>query len=248
MMPARNAVDGNKIIDRALFISKYLLMGRPSTISTKQILETARELFLTKGPGVTTAEIAREVGISEASIFKRFPTKHALFHAALGFEDQHEVWEEELTAMVGCGDLKKNLVQIAVARLAFFRQLIPRLMVMWTCREDMQAHMQKMHGPDSPPRKGLEALTRYFKAEMALGRIRVGDPEVVGRIFIGFLFNLIFMETIGATGTGETTGRKGSKKWDPEAHARALVETLWAGIDPASEGAPTAARPPRKKA
>lgn len=221
-------------------------MGRPATISTKQILETARELFLAKGPGVTTAEIAREVGISEASIFKRFPTKHALFHAALGFEDQHEVWEEELTAMVGQGDLKENLVQIAVARLSFFRQLIPRLMVMWTCREDMQAHMQKMHGPDSPPRKGLAALTRFFQQEMDLGRIRPGEPEVVGRIFIGFLFNLIFMETIGASGADEITRSKGAKRWDPEAHARALVETLWAGIDPACGCVPTAKQPGKK--
>ena len=33
-------------------------MGRPATINTKQILEVARELFLTKGPGVTTADLS----------------------------------------------------------------------------------------------------------------------------------------------------------------------------------------------
>ncbi len=232
-------------------------MGRPATINTKQILEVARELFLTKGPGVTTAEIARKVGISEASIFKRFPTKIELFHAALGFEDQHMAWEDELNALVGRGDLKENLIQVAVVRLAFFRQVIPRMMVMWTCRENMQAHMKKMHGPDSPPRKGLEALTRFFGTEMTLGRIRTGDPEVVGRIFIGFLFNLIFMETIGASGSEKTPKGKRAKQWDPETHARALVETLWSGISPVEDAAPKttkatkatkATKRPRKKA
>ncbi len=217
-------------------------MGRPATINTKQILEIARKLFLTKGPGVTTAEIARKVGISEASIFKRVPTKIALFHAALGFEDQHIAWEDELNALVGRGDLKENLIQVAVARLAFFRQIIPRLMVMWTCRENMQVHMNKMHGPDSPPRKGLEALTQFFAAEMKLGRIRTGDPEVVGRIFIGFLFNLIFMETIGASGSEKTKKGKHAKRWDPEAHARALVETLWLGIAPGGDAGPKATK------
>jgi AcrR family transcriptional regulator len=47
------------------------------------ILEKAREVFVSRGLNATTKEIARAAGITEATMFGHFPTKDALFEAAV---------------------------------------------------------------------------------------------------------------------------------------------------------------------
>ncbi len=58
-------------------------MGRPTILSDEKILSAARRVFLERGIRATTAEVAREAGVAEGSLFKRWKTKHALFFAAL---------------------------------------------------------------------------------------------------------------------------------------------------------------------
>ena len=58
-------------------------MGRKKIIDEHTLLEAARGVFLEQGSTAATKEIARRAGISEAAIFARYPTKTALFVAAL---------------------------------------------------------------------------------------------------------------------------------------------------------------------
>lgn len=52
-----------------------------------QLLDTALEIFAQKGfEGTTTKEVAAAAGVTEAIIFRHFPTKQALYTAVL---DQH---------------------------------------------------------------------------------------------------------------------------------------------------------------
>jgi Bacterial regulatory proteins, tetR family len=59
-------------------------MARTPKITNEAILAVAQQLFLEQGEKASTLEIANKAGISEASIFKRFATKQALFLAAIG--------------------------------------------------------------------------------------------------------------------------------------------------------------------
>src|ERR1035438_6256118 len=55
----------------------------------RQLLDTALELFSRKGfEGATTKEIALAAGVTEAIIFRHFPSKHSLYQAVL--DDYHE--------------------------------------------------------------------------------------------------------------------------------------------------------------
>lgn len=61
---------------------------RPSRRSSQErqasLIQAAAQLFAKKGfNGTTTKEIARAAGISEALVFKHFPTKRALYAAIL---------------------------------------------------------------------------------------------------------------------------------------------------------------------
>jgi AcrR family transcriptional regulator len=52
---------------------------RPRKIDDATILTAARALFLEKGPGATTKEVAAHAGVSEGLLFQRYKTKADLF-------------------------------------------------------------------------------------------------------------------------------------------------------------------------
>ena len=58
-------------------------MSRPVTIRNDTILDAARMVFLARGVAGRTAEVAAVAGVSEGSVFKRFPTKAILFREAM---------------------------------------------------------------------------------------------------------------------------------------------------------------------
>ncbi|MCE3224128.1 MAG: putative Transcriptional regulator acrR, partial [Nitrospira sp.] len=60
------------------------LSRSPSRDRQASLISSAAALFAAKGfKGTTTKEIARAAGISEALVFKYFPTKRALYTAIL---------------------------------------------------------------------------------------------------------------------------------------------------------------------
>src|SRR3954452_1758287 len=61
----------------------------PASDRRRQLLETALDFFSRKGfEGTTTKEIAAAAGVTEAIIFRHFPTKQALYNAVLHFHHE----------------------------------------------------------------------------------------------------------------------------------------------------------------
>lgn len=58
-------------------------MPRPKTITDDEVLSRAREVLLKRGATVSTAEIAKHVGLSQATLFQRFGDKNTLLAGAL---------------------------------------------------------------------------------------------------------------------------------------------------------------------
>jgi AcrR family transcriptional regulator len=172
-------------------------MGRPKVVSTDQILQAARELFLEQGFSVTTAAIARRAGVSEGSIFKRFSTKEQLFFSALGVPEP--TWMEEVERRAGQGDVRENLTHILIQLIDFFLDLVPRLSMLWASRalSPGKALAFWQCDEDPPPLRGLRTLTRYFEKEAGLSRIRPGDEEVCARMLLGSAQNYVFFSMFG---------------------------------------------------
>ena len=193
-------------------------MARLPTITNEQILEAAREVFLAKGFGASTVEIAQRVGISEGSIFKRFPTKEKLFFAAMGIPEK-PLWMEKLEILPGKGDLRENLNIISLEIVEFHREVVPRLMMMHS-RGTPPSQLCGQQEP--PPVRNLKAMSTFLERELELGRLRPCDPEVVARMLLGTLMNYIILEHMGA-----------KTQIDAPTFVRELVKTLWEGISPA---------------
>ena len=171
-------------------------MARTRTISDEQILEAAREVFFEEGIQGTTAEIARRAGISEGTIFRRFPTKQDLFLAAMGLS-QGPVWIETLQELQGQGDLEANLIRIADEILDFFLILIPKMHLVLTCGANVSLP-DVFEGPgEAPPLRALKAVMGFFLAEQKAGRMRATDPEILARMFLGSLHHWAFAEICG---------------------------------------------------
>ena len=197
-------------------------MPRPRTITNEEILDAARELFLQRGPSVSTAEIARRAGISEGTIFKRYPTKDALFMAAMGLEAAAD--PSTFLKDVKCsGSMKENLGCIARQMLSFFRELIPRVIAMHA-HPKLAAHQHGiLKGPNSPHCQAHNALSAHLQLEMDAGRLGRGDPELMARVLSASLWNFVFFETIKA---------QVYKHMEGDDYVDQLVDLLWSGMAP----------------
>lgn len=196
-------------------------MARPTTITADGILKAARALFLEKGFGVSTADIARKAGVSEGSLFKRFPTKADLFRAAMGLPEFH--LETETANLVGKGDLRANLARLMGMILEFHRILMPRVMMMWAQPGLNPMEMLRGDPDNSPPHQVLQALSGYLAGEMERGRLKPQDADVVASMIMSSMHSYVFLEQIGVRDqTEEAAGD----------YIQSVIDVLMEGIAP----------------
>ncbi len=207
-------------------------MSRPATITTEQILNAARVVFLEKGIQATTAEVARRAGIAEGSIFKHFRTKHELFLRAMEPALQDADFLRELPQRVGSGDIREQLLEFSAGMLEFFRRMMPLLMMSWSNRDcGLPPHLA---APDPPPIRTLRRITAYLAAEMQLGRLRPVDPEVLARMLLGSVQNYAFFELL--------LKAHDRTPMPADVYLRGLVDVLWDGAAPSVAAVPPARR------
>jgi AcrR family transcriptional regulator len=169
-------------------------MARPITIQTDQIVERARLLFLEHGYKLSTARIARDLGISEGTIFKRFGTKEALFAATMGMPsaDFARLWSEQ----AGEGTLEGTLERIGHELVAHFRVVLPRIIMLRqaSCVEPLSVLAER---EAAPPVILLDGVTEYLRSETVLGRFQAHEPRIAARMLVGALANFVFFEVLG---------------------------------------------------
>jgi AcrR family transcriptional regulator len=203
-------------------------MARPVSISDETILDAARQVFLERGIQATTAEVAERASVSEGSIFKRFKSKIGLFRAAMGEQLDEPSWLKQLPHRVGRHeDLREGLFELGMEIVDFFRELMPLVMMNWSNpgADGLPAIASE---PDPPPLRALKSMTAFFEAEMRAGRLRRHDPEIIARTFVGGLNHFVFMDVV-------FRGRE-ELPLAQATYVRGLVNLLWKGIDPTTQG------------
>ena len=134
----------------------------------------AREAFLELGPHTSTTVIAERVGVSQATLFKRFGSKDALLVQALL---PREGWPmlALLSAGPGDGPMRGQLTDLLLAMAAFFDQMAPCL----TALRSSGAFPPRFEGEGpSPPILARLRLTEWLVAFQARGELKAtADTE-----------------------------------------------------------------------
>jgi AcrR family transcriptional regulator len=207
-------------------------MGRRPVIEDAQILVAARDVFLEHGVRGTTADVAARAGISEGSIFNRFQSKDHLFRCAM-HTGEPPSWVQGLALREGRGPLGRELEELGLELLHFFRKIIPLAMMSWSAPDE------RRDDGEAAPLRSHRALAAYFQSEMRRGRLRKVDPFVLAATFSGAVWNHAAMELM-------FHADKHLPPTDDRKFVRGMVELLLRGVGSDSPSTRTKSPEPRR--
>ncbi|MBD2159630.1 TetR/AcrR family transcriptional regulator [Limnothrix sp. FACHB-1083] len=222
-------------------------MPRPPKITNEAILTAARQVFLEQGLKASTVEIARRAGISEASVFKRFPTKQALFLAAMGVTETPD-WVKRLSDRQPTANIKAELTEICGEMLAFYQEGLPRVFM-------MMAQKKMPHPPHSPhlpppPVRDSRLLALFLERAVAGGWLRAIDSMALAHLLVGSIINYVIAHELppmvqsmpqmppftqrptAIQPESQQPEVKPESRIEPSQFVASLINILWAGIAP----------------
>ncbi len=149
------------------------------------IIATAASLFAAKGfSGTTTKEIAKTAGVSEALVFKHFPTKHALYAAILAEKAQFSELLEAVEEAAQKKDDDRVFTLLAGYRIRKGADptLLRLLLFSALERHDLSAmFFRKQY------RVFYDFLAGYIRRRIDDGGFRPTDPLLAARAFFGII-------------------------------------------------------------
>jgi TetR/AcrR family transcriptional regulator len=159
-----------------------------STISRRQqILETlAAELEKSPGERITTALLARAAGVSEAALYRHFPSKAKMFEALISFAEEtvfsriNQILEEDKEAVSRCQKMLYLLLGFADKNPGITRVLLGDALI--GENERLQSRVEKF----------FDRLETQFRQVLREVRLREGGREVAAEVGADLL--LAFVE------------------------------------------------------
>lgn len=176
-------------------------MGRPPRISRDQILAAARTAFAERGFGSTTlADIAAVLGVSAAAILRYFPSKQALFGAAMSTRELRLPQAlHDLATVDPATDPRIVLRALASQAVPFIHSVLSSAMAVQMHMRARQTTLVLPFDPSTevaPPRLVLRAVADYFGRAMQAGVMREADPQALALLFMGQIQSYVFMHTV----------------------------------------------------
>ncbi len=161
------------------------------------IIQAALTLFSQKGfRGTTTREIAREAGVSEATIFKHFATKEALYSAMI---DAKARVEEVLAAAGEAAAARDDAgVLAAVATTILSRVEKDPAFMRLLLYSALEGHALSEMFFATQVRRTHLFLADYIASRIREGAFRSVDPLLAARGFIGTVVHYLLIHEIFA--------------------------------------------------
>ncbi len=201
-------------------------MARPSKITNEEILAAARQVFLEEGINGSTLEIAEKAGISEASIFKRFATKQALFLAAIGISETPQ-YAKILTDRAPTAEIRSELTEICTQMVGFYQEVMPRVFMMMTQTKSSLPPLVP------PPLRDSQLIAGYLDRAIAQGYLKPCNSMTVAHAIVGSIQSYVMTQTIASKIPFPIPFILPKlKSIEPTVFVENLIETLWAGISP----------------
>ena len=201
--------------------------AEPPATKAEQVVQAARRLFMERGYGATSMEaVAREAGVSKATLYAHFAGKAELFSAIVAAEchrfvptvDESEVDRLPVSdALIRIGRRFLDLL-ISPPALAAYRVVVaetPRFPELGRAFYD------------AGPAITLSALAGYLERATARGELAVADPHTGAALLIGMIRSYPQLRRL--LGVAEAMSEA-----DRDRHVRAAVELFLGGYGPQS--------------
>ncbi len=191
---------------------------RPRRVTDDEILEVARETILELGPSVSTTVIAERLGVSQATLFKRFGSKDALVLAAL-LPRPEALPLVRLEQGPDDGPLLPQLRSVLLEVGAFFNELAPCLVAL---RSSGSFPPHFPGGVHSPPIVARIHISRWLERGVETGELRPDvDTEHLAVALFGVVQARVMREHL--IGDATLTGT-------PEDYLDAAVDYVFQGV------------------
>ena len=166
-------------------------MSRPVTYDTEELLASARNTFLEVGPSASTQVLAKNAGVSEGTLFKRFGSKKNLFLQAIKFQPlERNDWFNDLLALRKTKSLEEVLVEAGLGLQEHFAQALPSIQMLMAYPDLSPADHRRVMGDENPMPVAIKARFReLFEAEMKAGHIPGGDAYALACLYAGAIIN-----------------------------------------------------------
>jgi hypothetical protein len=185
---------------------------RHREVSDEQIVKAARRVFLEHGTQVPVAWVAKELGVSAATLFVRMGTKKRLILAALWPPDPIVLKKLE-EGSNGAMPIDAELTDIVSQLASYADEEIPATFTLYS------AGFRAKPGEDftdTAPLRIRRALSKWLRDAVRLGRIDC-DPPVAAELILG---------TLEARSMRAFLTRQPSPERETRAFIRGLVATL----------------------
>ena len=187
-------------------------MPRRRQVSDAQIIKAARKVFLEHGTQVPVTTVAKELGVSSATLFVRMGSKRGLISAALWPPDPPilEILEKGIARAVPIED---ELFEILYQLATYAEAEIPATFTLYAA--GLRAKPGEDFSDVSPARL-RRALTKWFSEAVRAGDM-VCAPRTAAEVAIG---------TLEARAMHAFIGRRQSSARETRAFIRELVATV----------------------
>lgn len=186
--------------------AKRLPRAERSITRKRELLDAASRVFAEKGfHGATTAEIAREAGVAEGTIFRYFKTKKGILISLVG-----TVAVDSLVSVLIKSEGKSDaevMEAFLEQNITFFRKnldVIRLLLYEAQFHDDVRTRFV-----DEVAMKIIGIIETYIRKRIANGEFRSEiDPQVAARAFLGMFASLATWKHVFKMQIDETSSLK----------------------------------------
>lgn len=167
--------------------------ARRGETTRRRILDAASRVIRARGLAhMTTREVAREAGLSEAALYKYFHDKDELFLAVMEIRLRPFVGlVVRLPEQAGTDTVEAHLREIARESMAVFEDS-GRLAMALFAEPSLLARQREALAGAGPHHANL-LLAEYLRREQALGRLSAhADPDAAANLLLGACFQRAF--------------------------------------------------------